>query len=313
MGHARHWYIMISILGGLLLQILVVFIAPCILHAVGINYKLHDDEEVDYLPTPEEKTIERVFKDRIWFRLGVLAWRMTRATVNTTYLIYACASTTPISSMIAELQQAEHGASQNSTELWCFERHMITLVEGLLSARALLLLLMFLIRIDGCQLVNSLDRACSFSAFNLLPLANPMHAAEVMQRMVERVPNIWFRLIVAVTTGIYIMCIAIPVAAMAVLVKVSKLGFIADGRAWTFYDVLACAMFINALAGLRGGVEGERQRALFMLVGKGTYQSRVHREFMNGLLSQLRYRYGEFSGLAVFATLSTTELCQLLS
>lgn len=47
----------------------------------------------------------------------------------------------------------------------------------------------------------------------------------------------------------------IPLALMAVLVKVSQLHFVTNGTPWTLQDYWTFVFFINAMAGLRGDIE----------------------------------------------------------
>ena len=323
--HARHWLIMISILGGLLLQV-VVWISLIVAARRRWGHCPAHQEAKDIkplYPKARRKDIRRVFGGGFpWGQLAIFAWRLARASVNMSYQIHTCISKKPIQVLLAELQQAQRRPSQSSSELWDFERHVVILVEGVLALTIVFFLIAFLSSCLRNPQPNSehrtlrmfLDRACSFSAFNLLPMANPLNAMERVQRQAQvEHTNVYVQRGLSIMTFTFIVMVAIPLAAMSVVVKVSKLGFVVEDHPWTFSDMLACAMFINSLAGLRGGIEREKERAIFEWIGQGTYNLKVHEASMRTVFYQLREWYGPYAGLAIFATLSPTQICKLLS
>ncbi|CAE7387435.1 unnamed protein product [Symbiodinium pilosum] len=338
-GHARHWCIMIAIVGAIPLQVLIVMVwfcvAACCLAKKDEGESLQNGNGADdsgaFLEIgASEEDIARVFEGGYpWGQLAVFAWRVVRSSVNLFYMIYMCVSTAPLSFMMAELKDAEHHASQSSSELWCFERHAVVLLEGVFAFLIMIRLVVTLLqsvcsRLAHRQFKSTLERACSFSAFNLLPMANPAQAIErtkrvaqqVQQQMNQRRPgrhvNVVCGLII-VLAMVNMLLVFIPLAVMSVMVKVSKLGFMSSGQAWTWREALAFVMFINALAGLRAGIEKERERTIFETVGKGTYHVETHNGFMGSVFYHLQQRYGIYAGLAIYATLSPTQVCKLLN
>ncbi|CAK9079504.1 unnamed protein product [Durusdinium trenchii] len=151
-----------------------------------------------------------------------------------------------------------------------------------------------------------LTRSANFSALKSLPLVNPVTAWETVNdthRRFSKTPGSAFCLVWTIVNVVFCL---IPLALMAVLVKVSQLHFVTNGTPWTLQDYWTFVFFINAMAGLRGDIETERLKLLF----DGQQE---HYNFKAKVAERLVYHcdYGFWTGFVLFVTMSSAEFAQM--
>ena len=199
-----------------------------------------------------------------WGLVASFVWRAGRALVNMSYLVYNAYSVGPASFVAygpGWEKGNDHESWRNSWDHWQFERSLVALLEGLGAIVISVSCLQSFYKSMRLQPQDRqmwpwvfktwLDSAASFSGLSLLPKVTPGALFENKERGVA-----FF-----VVMLIHSVLITLPLAAMAVAVKIASLNFITETSNWTVMNWITFVLFCNALAGLRGDMEMEKLKA----------------------------------------------------
>ncbi|CAE7571911.1 unnamed protein product [Symbiodinium sp. CCMP2456] len=300
----RDWLLVNSIFLGILMYCVFFFIHVSIHGKPQAETPKLESMDVRVSTDLSDADVRAVFGESVMLsRVAAFTWRSGRAVANLLYLSYNAFKT---------------GKTLNTQRAWNLECKIVAYGEGVFALAFFFTILTNLIRPSKEVGVNqgrlnvrgALSALANFSILKCIPLVNPAKAMEVMSKLQATRYGPGFFLYAA--AACYLILIMLPLALMAVLVKVSQLHFITQAVQWTPWDYFAFAFFINALAGIPGNVDHDRISAMFRLINAAEAET-FERRYMLKVAEQLADSYGDWIGIVMLITMSPTDVCQLLN